>query len=69
MLDADSLRVYPVPQLALLPLLTEIREGFFSETGLPTNTILGNSKRRSAGAPLNSLVAGPAYLFIVGGLH
>src|SRR5919112_663352 len=38
-------------------------------TGLPRRLILGNSKRRSAGAPLNSLVAGPAYLFIVGGLH
>ncbi len=32
MLDAHSLRAYPVPPLALLPLFTEIREGVFPET-------------------------------------
>jgi len=36
---------------------------------LPRRVLLGNSKRRSAGTPLNSLVAGSAHLFIVGGLH
>src|SRR5215217_7120218 len=37
-----------------LPLFTE----------LPRRALLGNSKRRSAGTPLNSLVAGLAHLFI-----
>ena len=32
MLDAHSLRAYPVPPLALLPKFTEIREGVFPET-------------------------------------
>ena len=35
----------------------------------PVYGVLGNLKRRSAGAPLNSLLAGSAHLFIVGGLH
>ncbi len=41
----------------------------FSKTELPVLPILGNSMRRSAGAPLYSLVAGQAHLFIVGALH
>jgi hypothetical protein len=51
MLDAHSLRAYPVPPLALLPLFTEIREGFFSETGLPIFKLLGSSVIRSVADP------------------
>jgi hypothetical protein len=61
MLDAHSLRAYPVPPLALLPLFTEIREGFFSETGLPTNVVLGNSEgRKRTGAIGDVGQKGPA---------
>src|SRR5919112_5229025 len=68
MLDAHSLRAYPVPPLALcpyspkfLPLFTEIREGFFSESGLPTNVVLGNSEgRKRTGAIGDVGQKGPA---------
>ena len=46
-----------------------VSEGMFPETELPVSGILGNSKRRSAWAPLKGLLAGQAHLFIVRAIH
>src|SRR5215216_2087182 len=72
MLDAHSLRAYPVAPLALVPLFTEIREGVFSATPIAAVLVVATPPARCpAGSRcigrvgwLCSHTAGPTFPYV-----